>query len=223
MAIREKKAAKTKLALLDAALELMTRRPFEEVAVAQICEVAEVSYATFFNYFGRKEDLLVYFVQLWSVETAHLAASVGGGLAGIERLFGHTAAQSELSPEIMEEIISFLAKKQNVARLTIKPLTDMEKRLRFPDIKDFAELEDTGMRAVLPPLIHQAVERGELPDGTDETEVLLALASIFMGAPVALAAGHMKGLGAAYSRQLSLLWGGLRAAKGVEQYRRNEK
>ncbi|MDH5510726.1 MAG: TetR/AcrR family transcriptional regulator [Nitrospinota bacterium] len=223
MAIRERKAAKTKLALLDAAMELMIQRPFEEVTVAQICDVAEVSYATFFNYFGRKEDLLLYFVQLWSVEMAHLAANAGGGRAGIERLFGYTAAQCERSPEIMEEIISFLAKRQNVVKLSIKPLTEMEKRLRFPGIEHFDELADTGMRAVLPPLIRQAIQSGQLPEDTDEFEVLLALAAIFMGAPVALAQSRMEGLGQAYRRQLSLLWGGLCAENDEHKDRRRGK
>ncbi|MDH4183465.1 MAG: TetR/AcrR family transcriptional regulator [Nitrospinota bacterium] len=205
---RAKKAARTKLALLDAALGLITSRPFEEVAVAEICEKAEVSYATFFNYFEKKEYLLLYFIQLWSVEAAHVALKAGGGRAGIEALFEFTAQGCVSGPEIMEEIISFMARSRNLARLNIHPLSEIEKRIRFPYITDFDGLPESGLESLLPPLINHAKANGELLQGIDLGDVMLGLATLFLGLPVALSARRMQGLAEAYRRQLAILWNG---------------
>jgi len=213
MSLREKKAAKTKMAILDAALALMAAKPFEDVAVAEICDKAEISYATFFNYFEKKEDVLLYYVQLWSVNVAHRAAQAGGGLAGITEVFEYTGLECEKGPEVMEEIVAYMARGRNIARLSIAPLSDTEKKLRYPYIQDFSALGDTGLHSILPPLILQAVDRGELPPGTDVNDATLALAAIFMGTPVALSTVRMRGLAGAYSRQLSMLWGGLKSPK----------
>jgi len=213
MSLREKKAAKTKLAILDSSLALMKAKPFEAVAVTEICEKAEVSYATFFNYFEKKEDVLLYYVQLWSVDMAHRAAQAGGGLAGIAEVFEFTGGECEKGPEVMEEIVAYMARGRNIARLSIAPLSETEKKLRYPHIQDFTGLGDTGLQSIFPRLITQAVERGELPQGTDVNDVTLALAAIFMGMPVALSTVRMRGLAGAYRRQLSMLWGGLQSPK----------
>lgn len=58
LSLREKKYAKTKLALLDAATERIGEKTFDAISVKELCEQAEVSEATFFNYFPKKQDLL---------------------------------------------------------------------------------------------------------------------------------------------------------------------
>jgi AcrR family transcriptional regulator len=55
--LRERKRARTRRALIDAAVELFDRRGYEQTTVAQIA-AAEISTRTFFGYFASKEDLL---------------------------------------------------------------------------------------------------------------------------------------------------------------------
>ena len=56
--LRERKRAKTRRALIDAAVELFDRQGYEQTTVAQIAAAAEISTRTFFSYFASKEDLL---------------------------------------------------------------------------------------------------------------------------------------------------------------------
>src|SRR5919198_4700292 len=56
--LRERKKRRTRQLLADTARRLFGERGFENVSVAEIARVAEVSPATVFNYFPTKEDLV---------------------------------------------------------------------------------------------------------------------------------------------------------------------
>lgn len=55
--LRERKKAATRGRISDVATEMMVRRGFDNVTIAEIAEAAEVSKVTVFNYFPRKEDI----------------------------------------------------------------------------------------------------------------------------------------------------------------------
>ncbi|WKG01937.1 TetR/AcrR family transcriptional regulator [Mycolicibacterium sp. HK-90] len=56
---RERKKQLTRRALVDAAVRLFTERGYDQTAVADIAEAADVSKRTFFLHFPTKEDVLL--------------------------------------------------------------------------------------------------------------------------------------------------------------------
>jgi AcrR family transcriptional regulator len=56
--LRDRKKARTRQALVDAAVQLFTERGYEQTTVADIAAAAEIGTRTFFSYFASKEDLL---------------------------------------------------------------------------------------------------------------------------------------------------------------------
>src|SRR5215468_4484063 len=69
--LRPRKQAQTRLTLLRAVLaRLDGTRTLDDINVRELCDEAEISEASFFNYFPKKTDLLVHFIRLWSLDLA---------------------------------------------------------------------------------------------------------------------------------------------------------
>jgi len=77
--LREKKQAQIRAAIFRAALALFEEKGFDAASVDEIADRAQVSRATYFNYFGTKEGVLRYYGEQLA---AHLAASAGAAGRG---------------------------------------------------------------------------------------------------------------------------------------------
>lgn len=205
---RKKKQAKTKLALLEALVEkLSTGERYDSIRVRDLCAMAKISEASFYNYFPVKETLLVYFVQIWSLEVGWYARQLlakGDPLAAIEELFARTAAMVVANPHVMAEVIAFHARGCG----TVAPgeVSIAERLLAYPDLPGVEELPARGLDAILPELLAQAKLSGQIPGEADEQLVFVALLSIFFGTPVVLRRCGPENLGEMWTAQLALIW-----------------
>jgi len=209
---REKKHARTKVSLLHALVDRLEGRTLEDVSVRELCDAVQISEASFFNYFPKKSDVLVYFVELWSIEAgAHAdhALKERGALEAIEAVFALTASAVKQHPSVMAEVIAHQARMSEPPGLVEVSLA--ERLFAFPELLGADKIEPRGLDAILPRLLDEAVRRGELPRGIDKNMAFLALGAMFFGVPLLLRRTAPEYVGPAFKAQLSLIWAGLTA------------
>ncbi|AYB43013.1 helix-turn-helix domain-containing protein [Paenibacillus lautus] len=129
--LRELKKAKNKIALYEAALSLMKDRMFSQVMLEDICKRAEISKVTFFKFYQRKEDLLIYFMRIWLTERVIEIDTEGKkGFQAFRHLLTQVAKEHQVRPGMMPSLISFLA-EQNM-QPCMPELSPAEVSLLFP-------------------------------------------------------------------------------------------
>ena len=215
LTLRERKFARTRLALAEAATCHLETAAFESLSVKALCEQVQISEATFFNYFPRKEDLIIYLDRLWTLELnwyGRQAADQQQGLGVIDALFRYTAIQIQKKPGLMGEIIAHEARARE--RTPGISVTQAERLLAFPDLEGIGNLPDDSLEALLRDSLEMAIRQGELPGNTALAAAMVALVSIFYGVPLAMQHANPAAIGAMYRQQLALLWGGLRSVAG---------
>ncbi|TCK16958.1 TetR family transcriptional regulator [Thiogranum longum] len=211
--LRTRKAARTRLSLAHALSAALADQPFGEIRVKAICAEAEVSEATFFNYFGRKQDLMAYLAHLWLLELGWHAQSVGAsqrGLVVIEQVFSQVAKTCEHKPGVFRELLVWIARGGSLDPDIV--LSPVEKELAFPELEGIAETPVRGIDSWLITHIEAAMKNGELPPNTLLPLTLSALLTMLLGVPMTLLSQDMHRIGSHYRQQLALLWAGTRAA-----------
>ena len=62
----KQKQSRRRIEILEAVIPLISRQPFEEISVAEICQSIGISIGSFYHYFSKKDDLLVGL--LWIID-----------------------------------------------------------------------------------------------------------------------------------------------------------
>ncbi|TGL40845.1 TetR/AcrR family transcriptional regulator [Leptospira perdikensis] len=183
--LKEIKFAKTRTNLTFAFLKELESKSFEEIKIKELCQIAEVSEPTFYNYFPEKGDLILHYIQIWSLQVSvfvHEKRLSGSGLGILSALFRYTAKESKKNPRILLEIISFQARTRK--SITQPKLTRAERVLLFPDSVGIENLEALGVEGIIRKAMSVAAENGELPASTDWKSLSLSIASCFFGVPI---------------------------------------
>jgi AcrR family transcriptional regulator len=205
--LRERKFARTRLALAEIVTNHLENAPLEALSVRALCERAQISEATFFNYFPKKEAIVVYLDTLWSLELNWYGLQVAGqqkGLSVIEALFRYAAIQIQKKPGLMGEIIAYQARERT--RTPLPDITPAERMMAFRDLAGIEDLREANLETIFRTALQQAIDQGELPPNT-----LIAAVSIFYGVPLATQHSSPGTIGPMYRQQLALLWAGLRS------------
>lgn len=214
--LRTRKAARTRLALARALSTALVDHSFAEIRVKAICAEAEVSEATFFNYFARKQDLMAYLAHLWLLELGwHVqsAAVSERGLAVIEKLFSQVANTCERRPGVFRELLVWIARGGSLDPAI--GLSPVEKQLAFPELDGIGDMPVKGIDAWLLTHLESAIANAELPPNTLIPLMLASLLTVLLGAPMTLLSHDPQRVAGNYRQQLALLWAGVRAASGV--------
>lgn len=218
--LRAQQRARKRLALTRALMERLRERTLEDIQVSELAQAAEISQATFFNYFPTKGDLLSHFIQLWSLRMClvvrRIRKDTDGAIAAVEALFAATAEELALYPNTMLEIIAHQARvpagfEHEPIELAERLLFISESSTDTEDNSDVESLTDGGLGDLLRPLLREAVIKGELPASTDIEVLTGAIASVFFGVPLNFAAQQPGAIAALYRQQLALIWAGARS------------
>lgn len=102
LGLRQSKKDKTRLQLLEAALDLFSRQGFEATTINEIAAVVEISPRTLLRYFPTKEDIVVSWVE----------ESMSAFLAGVQRRAALAPIQTVLLTSAREMLALYDSRKE---------------------------------------------------------------------------------------------------------------
>ncbi len=180
MSLRKEKAARLKLSILEETHRLIGRKPFEDLHVDDICARVKISKVTFFTYFPRKEDLLLYHLRLWCLARAvDLHQHPKTGIQGIYFLVDKIVEDGDAYPGIMLSLIGYLSDlKRPPKPFPVKP----EERSRlYPDVKNIGSIEMHSLETMMESFVLDAIFKKEITRNTSTREITLLLTSVIYG------------------------------------------
>jgi len=207
--LREKKHAKTKIAIMDGFIKRMEKTRFDAISIREICKSIEISEGTFFNYFSEKMDIINYYSSLlfikiyWKTQNE---VPAGRNLAAIEAVFKNAA--SELNNiNIIYQIISIMVIQ--LQKPTAINISNAERHFAFPDYDGIEKISAVFIDDYFRKCLKEALKNGELPRKTNVDYVLVSLMTILGGTLLATKFENINDISYQYTRQLNLLWKGL--------------
>lgn len=163
MSRRERKKIELEQRIRRAAAELFHAKGYEETTVDEIAEAADIAKATLFNYFPRKDALLL---AVWEDTHERVLAELGPpegwgetGPERLRRLFGAFAGVMEENPRL-SRLILIEAMRSFWTGLEHSPL-------------------ERHVREVVERMVSESQARGELTEGTDPRVAAALLRGVF--------------------------------------------
>jgi len=210
--LRERKQALKKIEILNIVLNKIKEKPFSEISVKEIANDAMISEGTFFNYFTKKNELLDYFVILWSYQSYFLSNKEFGNTSGLKKIeyFFQCSVNNKTigNDRIMYEIIANAAIYNSCDPFDSSSVTETELMTAFPDLPGIEKLQIKKFTDIFIEYIGLAVQLGELPNDVDYMNVLVFLGSIFYGVPLILKHDIEK-IPYVYNSALNSIWKGI--------------
>ena len=194
LSLREKKYATQKLNILDMFAEKIKEKSLAETSVKEVAKELDISEMTFFNYFGSKKEVLIYFIELWSLEM-QLLIEGSEPLDAIYLIFEQSAKTIEKNPNLFMEIVASMA-LYGMAKKDIK-ITQAERVIRFGVDTVYNE---GGFQDLMMPLLRQFKLSKE-----QELFVYTALYNTYFATPLLLKCPEFTTLQQSYVAQLDFI------------------
>lgn len=131
---RTQNAAHIRYKVINYVTQACLTKDFNKIHVTDICQAANISKVTFFKYFDRKEDVLMFYNSIINtgicIEVSQREIKSVDGLEFVINRFGNIINET---PSITREIVAAILH----ARPPILPiiLTQADKALFFPDVR----------------------------------------------------------------------------------------
>ncbi len=185
--LREKKHAKTKLALTEAFIKRLEQEDYDTISIKDICQQVEVSEATFFNYFPRKIDVIIYFHNLFFLKIYWRLKHESQTDAPIQLVMDLLDYLAEELPEpnVFFRFIGVFVKDRQ-SRDEMPHISEAEKYYAYPDLPQIEEIQSVNMDLYLQDLIDQAVAQNVVKEGISAKDVWVAVNTILIGTPMSL-------------------------------------
>ncbi|MFA5089002.1 MAG: TetR/AcrR family transcriptional regulator [Candidatus Omnitrophota bacterium] len=209
--LREKKYAKTKMALANAFIGRLQTTRFTDISIKEVCESVEVSEGTFFNYFPQKIDVALYYKQIVGLKISYQVKQNAGKMSAkklIQFTFDIIAKEVD-QPYLFYEFISlFTAEKKRPGEVELAPA---EKFYANPDYEGIEDIPVQSLEDTFFSILKEAKRNGELKSDVKLEEAVLALMAILVGVPLAIDIADFGRLKEYYRAQVSLVWTALEA------------
>ena len=210
--LREKKFAKTKIAIMNAFVERLNTIRFEDISIRDICESVEVSEATFFNYFPKKIDILKYFKQLGTTRIYWHLKLNEDDLTGLEKIYAAFDAIADIirNSDFFLELVSTFTKEKIYPELI--DISDAEKFYAFPDMPQLADKPCMMLDQLFKDLWEETIQQKQISPKMVQENFVIALISLMIGVPLAIRKENFKDLKKYYHEQIDVLLGSYRQA-----------
>jgi AcrR family transcriptional regulator len=207
--LRERKHAKTKVALTMAFVERLKSARLDDISIKEVCDSVDVSEATFYNYFPAKIDLIYYYQQLMDLKIIWETQKRAKRDSFLDRIdvMVDVLVKELNHPYLIYELFSiFVGQKVKPKHIDIPRA---ERLYAFPKSKGIEDIPVMSLEDFLYSNLKEAVQHGELPRDVDLSDTMIFLLTIIIGVPLAISYDKFNTLGAYYKKQLSFLWKGL--------------
>ncbi len=204
--MRERKHARTKIALMKAFITRLQGCRFEDISVREVCRGVEVSEGTFFNYFPGKIDVITYYINLMHTKIIWKARqkAPGGKYIDLINAFFEEMADESTGINIKYELISIIIGQHEKPKKVVIPA--IEKHLFFPDLAGIEDVQSLLMEDFLRECLAGALKNSELPAKTNIADTLVSLMTIMVGTMIAVKFNDIRNIKYQYQRQLQMLW-----------------
>ncbi len=208
--LRERKSAKTRARLGVLFLREISKRGFSGVNIADICRKADISEATFYNYFPKKTDILCYssgifmLKAIWEIKNSRKKLNTLNLLVEIcGKIF------KSVNMRTFYEITSIMIAERVFPR-DYPPLSVLERLYALPRCRGIESIKETSLEDLFFYAVKRGIKRKELPPGINPRDVVLGVLSVFIGVPLSSDFKDFGQLEKIYKKQFSLLFRGFR-------------
>lgn len=207
--LRAVKAAKLKLSILQATIDLIRDGSFKELHISELCKRTSISKVTLFKYFPQKEDILLYYMRIW---TFHRAVELkNNGKKGIDGVFFISSKLSDTFERHQGLVMSFVGYLANT-KLIQKPfpVKEEEKKLLYPKVENIASIEIQSIEQLLETFLLEAIFNKEITKSSNPKDLACSMISVLYGTLLTAHIYHVKPSKLYFKRNVEMILNGLK-------------